>query len=236
MSVNTSFPTNSTFSVYNCLEVNVIVYICVAFTITKVFLIFPLSVFVLYLGHQQWQQHCSFKMTSDSDFFSFQMAAMELISELGWGLLCCGFYTHIFYMTIVGINVFFIIFPGQIMFHVLTCVEHYLAVVHPITYRGLKQSAGVRIRNICTGISVLCVLIRPGPGEVGKDRERVAQSKQKAFYTIMSIMGVLWLLFVGILVCVWLGTLKEVMNLQPGDCNGSEWGKSKADIGDIGPS
>ncbi|KAK2863416.1 hypothetical protein Q5P01_002949 [Channa striata] len=87
-------------------------------------------------------------------------------------------------MTIVGLNVFFIIFLGQIMFHVLTCVERYLAVVHPITYRGLKRS---------------------GPGEVGKDRERVDQSKQRAFYTIMSIMGVLWLLFVGVLVCVWLG-------------------------------
>lgn len=142
---------------------------------------------------------------------------------------------------------------GQAMFHILTCVEHYLAVVHPITYLHLKQAGKVRIRNICTGcvwllsfgwlavycvcssdhtfilylcimafiliiisfssISVLCVLKRPGPGEVGGDSKRVDQSKQRAFYTILAIMGVLLFGFVGNLIGNTVSALTSVENI-----------------------
>lgn len=44
-------------------------------------------------------------------------------------------------------------------------------------------------------LSVLCVLIRPGPGEQGGGREKVDQSKLRAFYTIVAILGVLVLRF-----------------------------------------
>lgn len=47
--------------------------------------------------------------------------------------------------------------PGQSLFHVLTCVERYVAVVHPITYRSLRHSGGVRIRKISSGcVWLLC--------------------------------------------------------------------------------
>ncbi|XP_067379818.1 uncharacterized protein [Channa argus] len=46
-------------------------------------------------------------------------------------------------------------------------------------------------------LSVLYVLIRPGPGDQGRDRERVDQSKLKAFYTILAILGVM------LLRCIW---------------------------------
>lgn len=39
--------------------------------------------------------------------------------------------------------------PVQVMFHLLTCLECYLAV-HPITYRHLRESHGIKIRNIIT--------------------------------------------------------------------------------------
>ena len=95
-------------------------------------------------------------------------------------------------------------------FHMLTCVERYLAVVHPVIYLSLRRERGIRIRNISFGcvwllsfgaslisfdnvlvnmdvslfifslfvisfcsLSVLCVLIRPGPVEQGGDREIV---------------------------------------------------------------
>lgn len=50
-------------------------------------------------------------------------------------------------------------------------------------------------------ISVLCALKRPAPGEVVGDKERVDHSKQKAFNSIMIIMGVLWFRFWGNLIC-----------------------------------
>ena len=46
------------------------------------------------------------------------------------------------------------------------------------------------VMMLCS-ISVLCVLIRPGPGEQGGDRQQVDKSKQRAFYTILTILGVL---------------------------------------------
>ncbi|KAJ4926971.1 hypothetical protein JOQ06_014712 [Pogonophryne albipinna] len=79
---------------------------------------------------------------------------------------------------------------GESLFHVLTCLERYLAVVRPIIYLRLRNVQGVRIRNISIGLSVLCVLIRPGPG----NGERVDQSKQSAFYTVTAITAALWLL------------------------------------------
>ena len=46
-------------------------------------------------------------------------------------------------------------------------------------------------------LSVLCVLIRPGPGKQGEDRQRIDQTKQKAFYTIVTILVVV------IVKCLW---------------------------------
>ncbi|KAI3376422.1 hypothetical protein L3Q82_016443 [Scortum barcoo] len=117
----------NTTLLYECFDVHVIIFISGAFAITKFFLQLPLSIFILHLGHQRWRQQRSFKTTSHSDFFTLHMAALELISELGSA------------------------------FHILTCVERYLAVVHPVTYLGLKQSGGIRIRNISTGcVWLLC--------------------------------------------------------------------------------
>ena len=39
--------------------------------------------------------------------------------------------------------------------------------------------------------SVLCVLIRPGPGDQGGAMQQVDKSKQRAFYTILAILGML---------------------------------------------
>lgn len=147
-------------------------------------------------------------------------------------------------MVKVGLHLSNMVFPAEIFFHILTCVERYLAVVHPITYLGLKHSG--RVRNIgamCVwvlsfgwssvlalcdlqfpiipffcliafsliavsfcSLRVLCDLIRPGPGEKGRNKECVGPSKQKAFHTIMAKMGVLWVWFVGYLDCFSLST------------------------------
>lgn len=50
-----------------------------------------------------------------------------------------------------AMNIFVISLPAQTLFHLLTCVDRYLAVVHPVKYRVLRQVSGVRIRNISIG-------------------------------------------------------------------------------------
>lgn len=120
-------------------------------------------------------------------------------------------------------------------FNTLTCVERYVAVVHPITYWNLKNAQGVQIKNVVIGctwllsyalasfmnvksdilpvvifsfitalciivvffcsLSVLLVLIRPGPGRVGGSREQLDKSKLRAFHTIVIILAVLLIMF-----------------------------------------
>jgi len=166
------------------------------------------------------------------------MVILEFIGVVGETMSCYGIYTDGQFIIEVGSGIFTVVSPGQTLFHLLTCVERYLAVVHPVIYLRLRQGVGVRIRNISIGcvwcicfisaslqviilgtvisdfvllvfssivvcfcsISVLLVLIRPGPGEGGGNRERVDQSKQRAFYTIMAIMAALLLRFLSNLV------------------------------------
>lgn len=209
-----------------------------AFIITKSVLIFPFAVFVLYQGYQRWQQR-SIKNVSNADIFTYHLTLMELIGTFWCPLYLCGFAVP--YLFTLGIYVVSSFVCGEVVFYLLTCVECYIAVVHPITYLAIKTTGWTRIRNICIGcvwlfsfgwvglmflyapdtptihffcfmmfcfivvsfcsISVLCVLIRPGPGEVGGDRKRVDQSKRKSFHTVMAITAVLWFIFVGDIIC-----------------------------------
>ncbi|XP_078020500.1 uncharacterized protein LOC144459764 [Epinephelus lanceolatus] len=198
-----------------------------------ILLILSLCIFVLYLGLQRWRRQRSTSTaakTSHSDIFTYHMVTMELIGVTGSILCCCGIILDDAYILYVGFIPWAFTWYGETFFHILTCVDRYLAVVHPFTYLSLKGERGIRIRNISTGcvwllccgatslinenssligdfcllifsmiivsfcsFSVLYVLKRPGPGEQGGDRERVDQSKRRAFYTILAILGVLLL-------------------------------------------
>lgn len=227
---------NSSFNLTDCALFGL------AFNVTRVVLLLPLSILVLYLGHQRWRQKRSFTTTSHSDIFTFNTVAMELFWVLASALFICGFSAVIPELITMGVGLSSMSFYGQSFLHLLTYVERYLAVVHPITYRGLREARGVRIRNISIGcvwllslalaslitlqlpgadaifllcplvfclvvvsfcsLSVLRVLIRPVPGDGGRNKERVDQSKQKAVFTITAITGILWLWFFGFLVSI----------------------------------
>jgi len=239
MSVNSSSSSNDSLDYY-CSNSKGRLLILNSLSAIKTILLLPLCAFILYLGFQQWQQHGSFQTASHSDLFTYHLSAMELIWVFGSVFYLCGIYCYSSAMIVLGSCVFSFVFYGEMFFHVLTCVERYLAVVHPITYLGLRTSRGVRIRNICIGcvwllsfgllgahadltgewvlntmllflvfsiivisfcsLSVLCALIRPGPGEGGGEDGRVDQSKQRAFHTVTAISSVLWLWFIGLLV------------------------------------
>ncbi|KAJ4945167.1 hypothetical protein JOQ06_013703 [Pogonophryne albipinna] len=194
MAANSS--SNSTLHPADCLNP---ILVFTALYVVSILLV-PLFIFVLYTGFQRRRKRGSAATTSHSDVFTFHMVVMELIGVVGDTVYCYGIYSNHTFLTNVGIKVFSVILPGQTLFHLLTCVERYLAVVHPVTYLRLRRGGGVRIRNISIGISILFVLIRPGPGEGGGNRERVDQSKQRAFYTIMAIMAALFLRFLSNLV------------------------------------
>lgn len=207
---------------------------------TKFFLILPLCLFILYLGFQQWRQQRSFKTASHSDIFTYNLSLIELFWAPGSIIYLCGMQMNNVAIMIVGMSTFTFTFMGEILFHVLTCVERYMAVVHPVIYRTSRNAGGLKIRKIiiscvwmlCFGllflyadasgayialavicilavaimiisfcsISVLCILMHPGPGEAGGEKLRVTQSKQRAFNTITAILGVLVLWIIGLIV------------------------------------
>lgn len=70
------------------------------------------------------------------------------------------------------------------------------AVMDDIVFKSVNfflLILSIIISSFCS-LSVIFVLIRPGPGKHGGNRERVVQSKKMA-YTIVAILGVLVLRF-----------------------------------------
>ncbi|KAK7910075.1 hypothetical protein WMY93_014759 [Mugilogobius chulae] len=90
---------------------------------------------------------------SHSDVFTFHMMAIEMLTTVAAVLFMYGLSTKMEELTITAGLIFTFCSTGQIYFHSLTCVERYLAVVHPITYLRLKKRGGVTIRNISIGVA-----------------------------------------------------------------------------------
>lgn len=225
------------------------------YTFFNLLLLFPLYIFIFSLGVRRWRRRpspASAGITmSHSDFFTYHMMMMEVFSVFGSVFYTLGTYVQKGMLVTMGVYTFSIIFPGQTLFHLLTCVDRYVAVVHPVTYLRLRVSYGVKVRNVSTAfawlfsfswlevtrtfwpefptvaflcllgisffvvffccLSVLCVLTRPGPGELGSGRRvRVDPLKQRAFYMIRYIMAALLLRFVGLLVCFSLNKLVAI--------------------------
>ncbi|KAM8746521.1 uncharacterized protein AB9X84_014747 [Acanthopagrus schlegelii] len=200
MSVDSSSNSSLHHSFEDCAIFRKSIPVYVALCISLL-LLFPLFILVLCVGCQRWRKQRSAAaagpVTSHSDVFTFNMVVLELIGILGLCLNFFGAYNNQPDVLRVGSLMAAITVPGESLFHLLTCVERYLAVVHPVTYLGLKQTGGVRIRNLIIGLTALCVLIRPGPGEVGGKRKPVDQSKQRALHTMMAVAGTLLLRFLG---------------------------------------
>lgn len=211
----------------------------VAFYIAHFVLLLPLSILILLSALNEWKRrHAAGSASSLSHFdcFTYHIVAMETFCVFRLVPFCLGVYTENPTDVFVGGLLSSFIWYGETSFHVLTCVERYLAVVHPVTYLSLRNDRGTRIRNVCIScvwllcvvrlslfvlkdvflimdfclllislvimsacsLAVLRVLVRPGPGEQGG--ERVSQLKRRAFYTIVTILGVLVLRFSGSLI------------------------------------
>ncbi|KAK7910076.1 hypothetical protein WMY93_014760 [Mugilogobius chulae] len=122
------------------------------------------------------------------------MVMIEMLTTFGAVLFLYGLRAQEEEVALAGCAILTIGLSGQTFFHSLTCVERYLAVVHPITYLRLKKRGGVTIRNIGIGgacVSALCALIRPGPGEGGTSRKKLDHSKRSAITTLTAILGIL---------------------------------------------
>ncbi|MEQ2197383.1 hypothetical protein XENOCAPTIV_028617 [Xenoophorus captivus] len=111
-------------------------------------------IFILYLGFQQLQQKSAYSSAatiSHFDIFTFHMAGIELIGALGSIVSITAIYVENVNIFSIGLFIFSFTWYGQIFLHTLTCVESYLAVIHPIVYLCLKTEKEIKIRNVCMG-------------------------------------------------------------------------------------
>lgn len=141
------------YGMYHCLNTSPSFTIFISSSLTNILIQLPLSIFILYLGFQRWQQQCSTSaaaMTSHADIFAYHMVLIQLVGVSGSVLCCCWIYRNVV-LLFVGMYIATFTWYGETVLYVLTCVESYLAVVHPITYLSLKNERGIRIRNIIIG-------------------------------------------------------------------------------------
>lgn len=120
----------------------------------------PLYTCVFVQVYQRWRRRRStptLMTMSHSDVITYHMTVLEVVGFNG--SLLYGFSTFIgdFHLMLWSSVVLYICSSGQTLFHLLTCVERYLAIVHPVIYVGLKQRGGVRFRNAFIGcVWLLC--------------------------------------------------------------------------------
>lgn len=133
-----------------------------AFAIINILILLPLCILVLYVGLQRCRNRSSAPgaaAMSHTDAITYHMIIVELLGILGCCFFCCGACFGLLELTRTGLYLYSITAEGHTSFHILSCVDRYLAVVYPITYLALKQSRGVLMRNIIIGCAWLCFAI-----------------------------------------------------------------------------
>lgn len=121
----------------------------VSATATNVIFLLPVYIFILHLGFKQWcQQRPNATATSNFDIFTYHMIPVELLNILSTIFSCWGAHTNISELLVAGVYLLILTLVGQMLYHSLICLDRYLAVVHPVTYRSLKGQRWVRARNV----------------------------------------------------------------------------------------
>ncbi|KAJ0006168.1 hypothetical protein NQD34_013441, partial [Periophthalmus magnuspinnatus] len=117
-------------------------------------LCFPIFLSALYVLYKKWKKPTRL---SDSDVLTLHTIIMEVVKVVALSSFyysICNTIGNVMILPAISL----VILPryAQMFLNCLTCVERYLAVVHPITYLRLKKRGGVTIRNTC--IAVACLL------------------------------------------------------------------------------
>lgn len=162
MDVSPSFTSNFSASLFlRCEPVIASKIIYTAYTFFSIFFLFPLFILILCLGFRQWRRRPSGTI-GNTDFFTFHMMFVEIVGVVGSAVYSLGNLMVSEALFMVGAVLSSSILPGQTLFHLLTCAERYLAVVHPVAYMHLREPVRVRLRNTSSVLVWLMIFVWMG--------------------------------------------------------------------------
>lgn len=196
-------------STYNTSYSNACVAVYTSFFITTTCLLLPLFALIIYMGYQQWRKKSSFgrATTSHSDIFTYNIIPLELFNIFVNGCYVYLMFIHqkmlIKVLRVLGT----ICLNGQNAIHLIACVEHYVAVLHPVMYLESKKPRNIRIRNI----SLVCFWVLLIGGSLSA--QDVHMESASLFVTAMLILG-LQVIFVAF--CN-ISILCSITRPEPGD-------------------
>lgn len=152
-SVNSSSPSFSSSSstsfyqlIVHCMDSSSTVVLLFFYTATNCILLLPLCLFVCFVAFQRWRQQTTSRTNRPTDLITYHQLLAELLSISGWIISILSLYTRL--MGMIRVGIYLSSFGMQMNFHLLACVERYLAVVHPISYLRLKERHWILTRNI----------------------------------------------------------------------------------------
>lgn len=155
---------HSELSDFTCFTVMPASAIYVAFFTSNALILLPLCIVVIHLGVRRWQQQrSSALMVSPLDCIAYHTVTMELFGILGEVVCSFGIYKYNWDSVLLGWALWCFSWNGETFFNILTCLEYYLAVAHPVAYLRLKRGKGPKIRTatsccvwlLCLGLSFL---------------------------------------------------------------------------------
>lgn len=170
--------------IYGCLQSTVGIYNMTVYTVISILLL-CIYIPIIDVGRRRWQR-CG-TQTSHSDFITYQVVIIELAHLIGCILCCCGIYADIPDLIVVGSYFFPFKLTAQMLFHILTCMERYLAVVHPVTYLGLKTANMIRVRNAVFGFTWFLSALSMGTMNVVDELALIAIAGSTIFACLLVI-------------------------------------------------
>lgn len=181
--------------------------------IINTILLLPSCILIFNQDLQQWWQRSTSSapaVQKSRDVFDTYYGSIELLTILGQVICCCGIYTNDVVLE-VGYYIWSFAWFGEVFFHVLACLERYMAVVHPVIFLRLRGKRGVMIRSIILS----CVWLFCIGGTALVNVEDVF-----SYFTLSFVL----LIFV-VLASFSFSVLSTLIHLAPGQHGGGKRGK-----------
>lgn len=184
------------------------------FFIINSILLLPSCILIFSQDLQQWWRQSTASSAAavqkPRDVFNTYYALTELLTILAQVMCCCGIYTNSVVLQ-VGYYIWCFVWFGEVSFHVLACLERYLAVVHPVIFRRLKGKRGFMIKNtILSSVWLFCIV---GTALVSLE-------------DVFSHFSLSFILFIFVVIAIFsLSVLCTLIHLVPGQHGGGKRGK-----------